>query len=415
MKIILGLTLALAALSASAQSRLSSLTGDTFDQLAELTGTQAGGDFGYSIAVSGSTLVVGAPLATAPGGCSECGAAYVYTAVNGDWTNLVQVATLTQSGGESAPGGFGGAVAISGDTIVVAGLLEAYLYVNPSGNSTQTAELTVSSSSGSGGIYAVAIDGPVVVVGTPVALAVSHEEGAAFVYVEPSTGWANMSQTAELVSKDFDRLFGVRVAVSGRDVVVGATEVTIGGVEQGAAYLFVEPTAGWSGIWAPTTEFEASNGTRKAEFGGAVSVSGDTVAVGAPDEAVGSSQNEGAVYIFTRPLSGWPKTMTETAELTAGKAGSEFGYSVALSGKELVAGAPFEHSNQGFVYAFTEPAGGWQNGASAEEITAADGAADNNFGYSVDFGGGVIAVGAIQWPSGGGNASGAAYIFSDAQ
>lgn len=415
MKPILGLTLILLSLGAFAQSTV----GPIFQQLAELTGTQAGTDFGYAIAVSGNTLVVGVPLSSDI--CNQCGVAYVYTATNGDWTNLIQVATLSQTE-ESEAGGFGNAVAISGNTIVVAGFdsstqqAAAYVYVNPSGNSTQTAELTTSNVDTNGGaIDEIAFDGNIIVIGTPFALPVEQREGAAFVYVQPSTGWADMSQTAELVSQEPNTIFGASVGISGRNIIVGATEVQIAGVDQGAAYLFVEPSQGWSGTRFPTTEFEASNGTRKAGFGTAVSASGETMAVGAPYETTGSDSAEGAIYIFTRPSTGWPKTMTETAELTAGNAGGKLGYSLVLNGKELAAGAPGAHSNQGVVYAFTEPSGGWQNHASAREIIAADGAANNNFGLSVSFGGGVIVAGALGWPNGGLDPSGAVYIFGNAQ
>jgi hypothetical protein len=387
---------------------------DTFQQLAEITGTQAGDGFGYSVAVSGNTLVVGVPFASNT--CKNCGAAYVYAAVNGNWANLTQVASLIPPAGEI---GFGYPVAVSGDTFAVgevnaAGQAGTCVYVNPSGNATPTAELTTSVPSG-GASFGIAIDAGTIVVGMPNALVLAHGEGAAFVYVEPSTGWADMTETAQLLSTDENTFFGVSVGISGRYIVVGATGVKIGGVEQGAAYLFLEPAAGWSGTWSPTTEFEASNGTRNA-FGASVSVSGETVAVGAPDEAAGSADNEGAVYVFTQPASGWPKIMTETAELTASdaKAGSELGSSVALSGKTLVAGAPYEDDGQGFVYAFSEPSGGWQDSSRAERIAALDGAAGDYFGISVSLSGSVIAIGAPA-PSQPTPGDGAAYVFGESQ
>ena len=69
---------------------------------------------------------------------------------------------------------------------------------------------------------------------------------------------------------------------------------------------------------------------------------------------------------------------------------------MALSGKTLVAGAPFQRMSQGFVYVFSEPSGGWQNGAQARQIAASDGAANDLFGYFVAISGGVIAAGAIE-------------------
>ena len=394
----------------------SSAFGQTYTQLAELTGTQSGDGFGDSIAISGNTMVVGVPLASDV--CENCGAAYVYAMVNGDWANLVQVATLRQSSGQTMLGGFGYPVAISQGTIVVGGYdaqteqSAAYVYVNPSGNVAQTAELTTSDTDG--GINSIAIDGGTIVFG----IADFHGApyAAAFVYVEPQTGWADMTQTAELVSKDLDGGdFGVSVAVSGRNIAVGAPAVKIGSVRQGAAYLFEEPGAGWRGIWSPTVKFEASNGTRNAGFGTSVSVSGDTVAVGAPDEAVGSFDNEGAIYIFTRPSSGWSRTMTEIAELTGAKAGSLLGYSVALSGKTLLAGAPYEDIGAGLADVFREPSDGWQ-GSQAILISASDGSEGNYFGRCVSIDGGVLAASAPAWPNGIPlEADGAVYVFGKNQ
>jgi hypothetical protein len=142
-----------------------------------------------------------------------------------------------------------------------------------------------------------------------------------------------------------------------------------------------------------------------------VSISGETVAVGAPFETVGSGQNNGAVYMFTRPPTGWPKTMTETAELTAGTGGSELGTSVALSGKTLAAGAPFARSQEGLVYVFLEPGAGWQGGAKGQAVAASDGATNDIIGYSVSIGAGVIAAGGPGWPFGSLSEDGAAYVF----
>ena len=74
-------------------------------------------------------------------------------------------------------------------------------------------------------------------------------------------------------------------------------------------------------------------------FGSSVSISGNTVVVGAPDDTVGSNNQQGAAYVFTEPGSGWAN-MTQTAKLTAsdGAAGDYFGHSVSISGNTVVVG-----------------------------------------------------------------------------
>jgi FG-GAP repeat len=425
MKTLLGMAFALLSVAASAQGPLGGPRTETFEQLAELTGTEANAFVSRSIALSSDTLVIGAPVATTPGGCVECGVAYVYTAVNGDWTNLQLTATLTQSSGQSL-GGFGDSVSVSGVTVVVSGydsnsgLGSVYVYINPSGTVTENAELTTSGAP-SGAFDSVSIDGGTVVAGSPSAQVGGQRElGAAYVYVAPSGGWANMTQTAELVSKSEsgNSGFGDSVAIGGRTVVVGEPRASVGGVAvRGRAYVYVEPSDGWSGTRGQTAELEPSNGARNALFGLSVSVSGATVAVGAPGETVGSNQAQGAVYIFAEPAAGWPMTMTQTAEVTAasGKAGSEMGYSVAMSDRTLFTGAPYVHSERGIAYVFSEPPGGWQNLAAGEEISASDGAANNLFGWGVAIGGGVLGVSAYGWPDGGLSAFGAVYVFGEGQ
>lgn len=427
MKAIFALTLALLSLSASAQSRLAQAGNPAaFQILAELTGVQPEALLSDSVAISGNTLVIGAPLATAPDGCITCGAAYVYTAVGGDWTNLVLTATLTQSKGQFGFGGFGDAVAISGDTIVVGGLDRtlgtlgegaAYIYDNPSGIATENAELTITNVQGAGTVTAVAIDGDVVVLGdTEILFANGQALGAAYVYVKPSGGWASMAQTAQLSAADESSLaeFGISVGISGRTVVVGAPRATVGGLsKRGRAYIFVEPGAGWGGILRQRAELQPSDGVRQAEFGNSVSVSGGAVVVGAPGESVNSNQAQGVVYVYVRPPSGWPQTMTETAQLTAGKgkSGAELGYSVAISGATVLSGAPFARVGQGISYIFREPAGGWQNVSGGEPLTASDAAPFNGFGTAVGIGGGVLAISAPGWPDGGTEQNGAVYVL----
>ena len=117
------------------------------------------------------------------------------------------------------------------------------------------------------------------------------------------------------------------------------------------------------------------------------------------------------------PAGGWPKTMTETAELTAkdGKGGDGFGQSVVVSGRAVTAGAPVKENGQGAAYVFSEPTAGWQSTSSAEEITASDGAADDYFGWSVAIGDGVLVVGAMAYTNSNIYGNGAAYVFGKSQ
>jgi hypothetical protein len=176
------------------------------------------------------------------------------------------------------------------------------------------------------------------------------------VFVEPASGWTNMTQTAELTNTgNFAEVgFGSSVAISGDTVVAGAPQAYVGlDVQAGAAYVFVEASSGWTNM-TQTAELSASDGEANDALGTSVAIAGDTVVAGAPDAQIGANANQGAVYAFVEPASGWTN-MTQTAKLTAsdGEADDILGSSVAASGDIVVASAPVvESPPPGAVYVF---------------------------------------------------------------
>ena len=137
--------------------------------------------------------------------------------------------------------------------------------------------------------------------------------------------------------------------------------------DHGARYpLHVDPTV-------QEAELTASDGG--GGLGASVAISGTTIVAGAPGHTVDGHAQQGAVYVFTEPASGWADA-TQTAELTAsdGAASDFLGVSVAVDGATVVAGAPGAASGKGAVYVFSEPAGGWSSGTQTATLTASDGA-----------------------------------------
>ena len=411
------------------------ITIDPFIQQAELTASDGAADnkLGNSIAVSGNTVVVGADSATV-GGNIYRGAAYVFVEPSSGWANMTQMAKLTASDG-TVSAYFGWSVAISGNTVVVgepqiitgtyAGPGAAYVFVEPaagwSGNLTQTAKLTASDGAVADRFgVSVGISGNTVVVGANCATVSGNTyQGAAYVFVEPSSGWSgNLTQTAKLIASDgaADNYFGRSVGITGNTVVVGA-EATVGGnADQGAAYVFTEPGSGWVSM-TQTAKLTASDGAADNYFGNSLAISGNTVVIGAYEATVGGNADQGAAYVFTEPGSGWA-SMTQTAKLTAsdGAADNYFGFSVAISGNTVVVGAwgatVGGNADQGAAYVFTEPGSGWANMTQAAKLTASDGAADDQFGQSAAVSGNTVVVGAICATVGGNADQGAAYVFT---
>jgi hypothetical protein len=372
-------------------------------QLAELTASDGNYNdhFGLAVAMSGSTVVVGAPLATI-GSNTEEGEAYVFVKPVNGWGNMTQVAKLTPSNGSEYLH-FGWSVAISGDTIVVGtdalqGAGNAYIFVKPTNgwkDMTETAGLA-------GFDTWVAIYGNTIVA--------SGGLGLVDVFVKPKNGWVSgLPPNAVLTASDGTSSdnFGSSVAISGGTVVVGAPGFNN---QTGASYVFVKPANGWTNM-TQTAKLTASNGGIDSFFGQAVAINAGTIVVGAP---VALKNNPPpTAYVFVQPLGGWAN-MTETAQLQGVYGGGPlFASSVAISGNRIVvgeAGGDLAHNFQGASYIFTKPTTGWQNTTKYSAVLRAsdDTGNEDGFGWSVAMSGGRILIGTdkffYQQP-------GAAYVF----
>ena len=373
--------------------------------------------FGISVAVSGTTAFVGAPFHTGGSNPGE-GAVYVFVESSGTWAQQAELTASDGAGGDL----FGSSVAVSGTTALIGADSHqvganryqgaVYVFVESNGTWTQQAELIASDGvTGDNFGRSVAVSGSTAIVG-----ALAHPNsstslgpGAAYVFVESGGTW---SQQAELTASDGapNDGFGGSVAVSGSTVVVGAASHTVASnYSQGAAYVFVES----NGTWTEQAEITASDGVTGDNFGRSVAVSGSTAMVGADLHTVGSNRIQGAVYVFVESGGMW----SQQAELTASDGAAEdfFGNSVALTGSTAVVGAfchPGETSScgPGAAYVFVQSGGTWSQQA---ELTASDGATHDQFGWSVGVGGSTAVVGAPDRSVDFHLNQGAAYIFDN--
>src|SRR5262249_33092489 len=149
-------------------------------------------------------------------------------------------------------------------------------------------------------------------------------------------------------------------------VIIGAHGDKPGAsTDPGSAYIFVRNGTAWT----EQQRLTPSDGAGEDRFGDAVVISGDTVIVGAPYADIGGNVNQGAAYAFVRNGATW----TEQQKLTSsdGAANDEFGYSVALSGDTAVVGAIDGGGNNGHgsAYVFARNGETW---AQQQELTASD-------------------------------------------
>jgi len=255
----------------------------------------------------------------------------------------------------------------------------------------------------------VAIDGnTIVVAGYTVP---SEPPGYAFVYVEPAGGWGSMSApNAILTSSDNNPDFGWSVSVSGDTIVVGADGYFSG--TPGAAYVFVKPKNGWHSM-TETAKLTSSDGMKYDLFGWSVAVSGQTIVVGATQFGNISQPGPGKAYVYVEPSGGWT-SMTQTAELTGSDSanGDVFGFSVSIDANVVLTASYVHNKFLGAAYVYVKPAAGWSNMTQTAELTPAD-SVIGSFGYSVAISGNLAVMGA---PSRGllPNAyEGAVYVFKE--
>ena len=390
--------------------------------------------FGYSVAVAGDTVVVGAPFedsgATGVNGSegdnsvTDSGAVYVFTRNGTTWT---QQAYLKASN-TGADDRFGFSVAIDGDTVVVGAIWEdsaatgidddegsnsgaAYVFTRSGTTWTQQTYLKASNASSNDEFgFAVAVADDTVVVGAHYESSGGTDSGAAYVFTRSGTIWSQQAYLKASNTGANDE-FGCAVAISADTVVVGALLEDSGGTDSGAAYVFTRSGTTWS----QQAYLKASNTDADDQFGFTVAISADTVVAGAPledSEATGINGNQGgnsatysgAAYVFTRSGTTW----TQQAYLKASNTemDDQFGYDVAVSGDTVVVGAPGEDSaatgmngsegdnsvaDAGAAYVFTRGGTSWSQQAYLKGSTTR---ANDNFGLAVAVAGANVVAGA---------------------
>src|SRR6266542_1368095 len=283
--------------------------------------------------------------------------------------------------------GFGFSVAISGETVVVGALFDdgaaglqqgsAYVFARSGGVWTQQQKL-LASDAAAGALFgiSVAISGETVVVGAPG----DDSRGSAYVFARNGGVWSQQQQLLAAGARWGGEAFGGSVAISGETVVVGSG----GGGVGGSAYVFARS----SGVWSQQQKLRASDAAVADSFGASVAISGETVVVGAIGDDGAAGRDQGSAYVFARSGGVW--TQQQKLEASDAAANDLFGLSVAISGETIVVGAPFDAgaagNSQGSAYVFARSGGVW---SQQQKLEASDAALGDQFGFSVAVSGGA--------------------------
>ena len=329
--------------------------GDTWSLQQELISSDhsANDEFGSSLALSGTTVVIGAPGKKVVGNAVQ-GAAYVFSGAGSAWT---QQAELTASNG-AAEDQFGYSVAVSGTTVVIGAPFKtvgsnvdqgrAYVFAQSGSTWTEQAELTASDGAEDDQFgYAVSASGKTAVIG------VNTAQGAAYVFAQSGSAW---TQQQELAPSDgaIGTYFGQSVAVSGTTALIGAPGRDTNNPNEGAVYVFVQS----GGTWTQRQELTAADANQDDELGFSVALSGTMAVIGAPFKTIGDNSRQGAAYVFEENGGTWTQQQELTA--SDGATGDFFGVAVGVSETTALVGACYKavggNSEQGAAYAFASAA-----------------------------------------------------------
>jgi len=352
---------------------------------------QLNDQFGTSVAISGTLLVVGAPNAN-----GTIGTIYIFTCSGSSSSSSCsqQMEIYCPNASAAAVGGnFGTAVAVNGNWVVAGApnIGQAFLFdcTNSSGcvlgSSFAPATATVGTSFGS----AVAIYGNLVVVTAPY-----WNYGVVYLYRCSAANDCPLQQTLTSSFQEVSLSFGTSVAIAETLLVVGAPGY---GGFQGLATTYSCPET--SGNCTTGQDLLAYNGTGNQFLGSSLAALPISVVAGAPN----TNGHSGEVYLFQCPTPGNCEGLRDS--LVDSTYGDQYGEAVALFDNLVIIGAPGAQSDKGTVIVYNCTA--TYLCSPYRNLTASDGVAGDEFGYSLSVSSSFIVIGAPKHKNG----TGAFYIY----
>ena len=314
------------------------------------------------------------------------------TASHGAGTAVEQV-VLAPAEGEASEL-FGEDVSISGDTALVGAPHDpfvsttspgaAYVYVRTGGTWTEQQKLVPPDGDAEDYFgYSVSLDGDTALVGSPDHATDNGKTGAAYVFVRCDGVWSLQQMITPADAADGDAL-GQAVSLSGESALIGAPGRVEGGLEAGAAYVYVRSGSNWTEQQKLLEESPAEGDM----VGSHVAIHGDTAIVSAPTRAKGALTWAGVAYVFTRDGATW--TLQQALQPADVAKMDTFGEGVAICGDTALIGAPSPSgTNPGAAYVFVRSGGTW---SQESKLTASDGMNGDRFGHSVGLVDGVALV-----------------------
>lgn len=354
-------------------------------------GPGAGG-FSHAVAISGDTAIVGAPYegSRSDPSLAGAGAAHIYVRSDSGWVHQQRLVPFDRS----TEANFGYSVALSGDTAVIGAYRDdatgasdagsAYVFVR-SGDTWVEQQKLVASDAAARALfgYAVGVHDDTAIVGAPRSeIGGDAEAGSAYVFVRSGSSWAEQQTLGAREGAGNDG-FGYSVAIDMAGAVVGAPRAdTAAGTDAGSAHLFNLS----EGKWIERLALTAAGGEAYASFGHALAMEAATVLVGAPRHG---DSDHGSAYAFEFDSTDWASV--EERRLTPTEATSYFGWSLSLSQDTAVVGS--YNNSSAFVFVSADGAWAQQQWLRGSLPRSSD---PEHFGWAVGVSGDSVLVGSLR-------------------
>ena len=344
--------------------------------------SQAEDYFGYSVAIDGNTLLVGAHKVDIADE-KDAGAAYVYVLGDNGWHQQAKLVAEPFFVGDT----LGGNVALKSDMAMLGAMRRddkgkdsgaVISFVRQSNNWQQKQIITApDAKQGDAFGQSISLTENYLVIGAPRKDALGEDSGAAYIYKREDDVWHYQTKIIANDGKKGD-LFGISVAIDGNTILVGADLHDEKAENAGAVYVYVLD----KGAWEQEAKLVASDAGKTDIFGVRVALSNNTALISARrDDIDGVGVDAGSAYIFERKGRTW----TQKIKLTSpdGEADDRFGRGVALSADRAIISAMNHDSNgtnTGAMYVYEKAADGWKY---TSKITAKVSFPNDRFGWNV--------------------------------
>lgn len=352
---------------------------------------KAGDSFGYSAAIDGNTVLVGAHQVDIDG-VTDVGAAYVYVLGAKGWLQQAKLVAEPAFADDT----LGGKVALKNDVAMLGAMRRddkgkdsgAVVSFERQANSWKQSRIFTAPDAKPGDAFgqSVALTENHLVIGAPRNDALGNDSGAAYIYKRESGKWHYQTKITASDGAAGD-LFGISVAIDGNTIVVGADLHDEKAENAGAVYVYVLE----NNKWQQQAKLMASDAGDTDIFGVRVAVSGDTALISARrDDTKELGIDAGSAYIFVRNGNSW----TQQVKLTSpdGQADDRFGRGVALS-KDTAIISAMNHdangSNTGALYVYKNGPEGWRY---TSKFVARSSKPEDKFGWNVGLSDGVAVI-----------------------